>query len=153
MLAPPAVRVVEPPPEHIELDDAVMVTVSVGTTVTVTLPVPVQPSGVVPVIVYVCVPAGLAVTTESVAELNPVAGLQLYVFAPLTVSMVEPLGHMVVPPVIVIVGVGFTVMVTCAVSLHPAPLVPTTEYVVVPDGLALGLLHVLQLNPVDGSHV
>jgi hypothetical protein len=36
-------------------------------------------------------------------------------------------------------GAGFTVIVTNAVSLHPAAFVPTTVYVVVATGVATGL--------------
>jgi hypothetical protein len=50
------------------------------------------------------------------------------------------------------VGSGFTVMVTCAVSLQPLPLVPTTVYVVVPVGFAVGLAQLVQDNPVAGDH-
>ena len=41
----------------------------------------------VPVTVYVVVEVGLAVTVEPVVELSPVAGDQMYVTAPLAVSV------------------------------------------------------------------
>jgi len=47
-----------------------------GLTVTVTVEVLVQPFEPVPVIVYVVVEAGLAVTLAPVVALNPVAGDQ-----------------------------------------------------------------------------
>lgn len=43
----------------------------------------------VPVTVYVIVAVGFAVTEEPVVELNPVAGLHVYVLAPLTVNGVD----------------------------------------------------------------
>jgi hypothetical protein len=64
------------------------VTTGTGFTVTVTCAVAVQPSAS-PVTVYVVVEFGVAVTVEPVAELNPVAGLHEYVFAPLALSVVD----------------------------------------------------------------
>jgi hypothetical protein len=49
------------------------------------------------------------------------------------------------------VGVGLTISVNEAESLQ-APLEPTTLYVVVSAGLAVGLGHVEQLKPVVGDH-
>ena len=46
-----------------------------------------------------------------------------------------------------------TVTVTDAVAVHPlAVVVFVTVYVVVVDGLAVGLLTVDELNPADGLH-
>ena len=42
-----------------------------------------------PITVYVVVAVGLAATVNPLAALNPTAGDQLYVFAPLPVSVVE----------------------------------------------------------------
>jgi hypothetical protein len=50
------------------------------------------------------------------------------------------------------VGVGFTVIFTVLLSVHP-PLTPTTVYVVVDAGDAVGLGQLVQLNPVAGFHV
>jgi len=49
------------------------------------------------------------------------------------------------------VGVGLTISLYVAESLHP-PLEPTTLYVVVSAGLAVGLGQVKQLKPVVGDH-
>jgi len=57
------------------------------------------------------------------------------------------------PGVIVSVGVGVTLIVICAVSLHPEPLVPTTVYVMVELGLAFTDEPVVALKPVEGLHV
>jgi hypothetical protein len=61
-------------------------------------------------------------------EESPVAGLQLYVLAPLAVNvtllpekMVADVGFTVTG------GSGFTVMVTVEVLLHPVALVPVTK--------------------------
>ena len=59
--------------------------------------------------------------------LNPVAGLQLYVTAPLAVKLTLPPEHIGAGEdgFTVTVGVGVTVIVTVAVPLHPL-LVPVT---------------------------
>ena len=51
-----------------------IVHVGFGLTVTVTVAVEVHPAALVPVIVYVVVDAGFAVTLAPVVALNPVAG-------------------------------------------------------------------------------
>src|SRR5204862_2798412 len=86
---------------------------------------------------YVVVAPGLAVSVAPVVADSPVAGDQLYVVAPVAVSVVP------VPPAQIAtsgdtptVGCGFTVTVTVAVLLHPA-VVPVTVYVVVAPGLDL----------------
>jgi hypothetical protein len=64
-------------------------------------------------------------------------GFQTYEEAPLPVNVVllpEQIGF--VPAVAVTVGVGFTVIATCAVPLHP-DVVPVTVYVVLPVGETL----------------
>ena len=65
----------------------VIVTVGNGFTVTVTVAVLLHPA-VVPVTVYVVVAPGLAVTVAPVVADSPVAGDQLYVVAPVAVSVV-----------------------------------------------------------------
>jgi hypothetical protein len=50
------------------------------------------------------------------------------------------------------VGVGVTLIVICAVSLHPDPFVPTTVYVMVVAGLAFTDAPVVALNPAAGLH-
>lgn len=63
---------------------------TVPPTFTVTVVVPTQPAAVVPVMVYVVVVTGVAVTVDPVVDDNPVAGDQLYVPptpAPLAVNV------------------------------------------------------------------
>ena len=101
------------------------VTVGKGFTVTIDVAVAVHPATEVPVIVYVVVTAGLAVTEAPVVALNPVAGVQLYVLAPAAVNVVE-LPRQMVGEFTVIVGKGFTVTEVVAVLIQPAALVPVT---------------------------
>ena len=104
-----------------------IVTVGVGLTVTVTVAVFVHPFASVPVTVYVVVVVGLAVTVAAVVDDKPVAGLQLYVVAPFAVSDVLLPSQIVADAgVTVTVGLGFTVIVTVAVLVHPFPSVPVT---------------------------
>src|SRR5262249_25466852 len=122
-----------------------------GLTVTVTCAVAEHPPDV-PVTVYVVVLAGLAVTEDPVVELNPVAGDQVYVVAPLTVRVAgwpmqaETLGEIVKVMLL-------TVTVTCAVAVQPFASVAVTVYVVVDDGLADTLAPVVLLSPVAGDQV
>ena len=55
------------------------------------------------------------------------------------------------PDVAVTVG-WLTLSVTLSVALQ-LPDVPTTVYVIVEPGLAVGLLQLVQLNPPGGLHV
>ncbi len=71
------------------------------------------------------VTVGFAVTLGPVVELNPVAGDQVYVVAPLAVSVVLP-PLQTVPLVELTVGNGFTVTADVAVFTQPAALVPVT---------------------------
>ena len=69
---------------------------------------------------------GLAVTVAPVVADNPVAGLQLYVEAPLAViDVLLPLQIVAVVGETVTVGTGLTVTVTVAVPVHPL-VVPET---------------------------
>jgi hypothetical protein len=86
VLAPAAVSVTDCPAQTGV--GVVTVTTGKGLTVTVTCPVAEQPLDV-PVTVYVVVVVGFAVTDEPVVALNPVAGLHVYVLAPLTVSVAD----------------------------------------------------------------
>lgn len=74
-VAPPAVRLTVLP-AHTVAGDGTTVTVGVGFTVMVTEAVELHVPEV-PVIVYVVVTVGLAVTLAPVVVLNPVAGAQL----------------------------------------------------------------------------
>ena len=82
-----------------------------GFTVTVTCAVEVHPFKS-PVTLYVMVEEGLAITLATVVELNAVEGLHAYVFAPVTMSVVDCPSQMVVDGEIVSTGTGFTVTVT-----------------------------------------
>jgi hypothetical protein len=77
----------------------------------------------VPVIVYVVVVVGFAVTLAPVVALSPVLGDQLYVFAPLAVSVVlaplQMLGEFTL-----MVGNGKTVTIAVAVFKQPLEIVP-----------------------------
>ena len=69
----------------------------------------------------------MAVTVAPVVDDNPVDGLQLYVVAPLAVSVVLlPLHIDADAGVTVIVGNAFTVTVTVFVFTHVLPSVPVT---------------------------
>lgn len=127
-------------------------TVGNGFTVTVTVVVPVHPLTEVPVMVYVVVAVGHAFTLEPVVALSAVLGVQVYVLAPLAVSVAQ-LPWQIVAGGTVIVGVGFTVTVTTCVSVHPLALVPVIVYEVVTVGHALTLAPVVALSAVLGVHV
>jgi hypothetical protein len=75
---------------------------------------------------------GKAVTLLPLAELKLADGVQVYVFAPPAVSVVE-LPSQTKPFVAVTVGKGLTVTVTAAVPLH-IPSEPVTVYVWVEPG-------------------
>jgi hypothetical protein len=93
-------------------DEGDTVIAAIWFTVTVTVEELMQPLLSVPVTVYVVVTAGLAVTKAPVTALNPVAGLQLYVDAPLAVSGVLPPKQIAGDEgVTVTVGNAFTVTV------------------------------------------
>ena len=59
-----------------------------GKTVTVAVAVAEQPPGALPVTVYVVVTVGVALTSGPVVTLNPAAGVQVYVAAPLAVRII-----------------------------------------------------------------
>lgn len=96
---------------------------------------------------------GFATGFAMLALLRPVAGLQLYdVEAPLAVSVVLLPAQIVVVPLTVITGIGFTVTVTVEVPVQE-PCVPLTVYVVVDVGDATGLAIVALLSVPAGLHV
>ena len=72
MAAPLAVKVTAGAAGHFVAGGHVMT--GIGFTVTVTVPVLTQPAALVPVMVYVVVAVGLAVTLVPVVALKPVAG-------------------------------------------------------------------------------
>lgn len=125
--------------------------VAPGSTVTTDVAVPVQPP-LSPVTVYVVVVVGEAVTVAPVVPLNPVAGDQLYVLAPLAVKVALLPAHMVtLAGVTETVGTVFTVTTTVVDPEHP-PVVPVTVYVVVAVGEAVTVAPVVPLKPVEGDH-
>ena len=71
--APLAVKVAELP---IHMEAEFTVRIIAGATVTEDIDVLVQPSELVPVTVYMMLPAGVAITLEPVVEFNPAAGDQ-----------------------------------------------------------------------------
>lgn len=84
--------------------------------------------------------------------LRPVAGVQLYVLAPLAVTVVLEPRHTLLP-VNVIVGLGLTVTVLVAVLVQPvAVVVPVTVYIVVTVAVHVTLAAVDEFNPVAGDH-
>lgn len=114
-------------PAQIVAFDAVVVTVGAAFTVIVRVDVLVHPLALVPVTVYVVVVVGDTVTDEPVK----LPGIQLYVEAPLALSVVElPAQIVVLEAVVVTVGVGLTVIVRVDVFVQPFAAVPVTVYVV-----------------------
>jgi hypothetical protein len=85
-VAPLAVNVVGKPLQIAVFGETVNATV---VTLTVPWTVDVHPLASVPVTVYVMVVVGFAVTVAPVAELKFVEGFQVYVLAPLAVSVVD----------------------------------------------------------------
>ena len=95
-------------------------------TVTTVVAWAVHPLDAAPVIVYVVVTEGLAVTDAPVVALSPVAGLHVYETAPLAVMETEPAGQMVADAgEDKTIGEGSTVMVMVPVPEHPL-FVPVT---------------------------
>jgi hypothetical protein len=72
------------------------------------------------------VAAGLAIGLAQLAQESPVAGLQLYVVAPLAVSLVDAPWHTASVPLTLIEGSWLTATVTLEELTHPSVLVPTT---------------------------
>ena len=121
----------------------------IGLTVTVTVFVFVQPDLFFPVIVYIVVAAGLAVTLDPKVVFNPAAGLQEKVSAPLAMIETEPpsqndgaTGN------VVIAGKGLTVTVTVFDVWQPKEFVPVMVYIVVTDGFAITVAPVVEFSPV-----
>jgi hypothetical protein len=94
---------------------------------------------------------GLAITLAPVVVLSDVGGLQLYVFAPLAVSVVFCPVQMVMFGETVTTGMGFMVTVTCTVDVHPDAS-PVTVYVVVEAGFAVTDEPVVALRLDEGLH-
>jgi hypothetical protein len=114
-------------PIQIVLFVAFTVTVGEGVTVTVTLSFALQPTEVVPKTVYVVVTVGVAVTGVPVGGVTLTEGAHVYDVAPLAVNEVlVPLHIVGAFGVTIKVGVGFTLIITFAVSIHPFTVVSVT---------------------------
>ena len=122
-----------------------------GATVTVTVVLPVQPLASVPVILYVEVTVGLAVTTAPIVADSPVEGLHIYVIAPDACKGVLAPGQRGSGGTTVITGNGFTVTVTISAFEQPLD-VPVTVYAVVMVGFAITIAPVVTDKPVAGLH-
>ena len=112
-----------------------------------------HPAAEVPVMVYVVVEAGFAVTLEPVVADKPVAGLHVYVEAPLAVNTTPGAPAHLLAEGTEITGAGFTVTVTVVVPVQPLAAVPVIVYVVVEVGFADTLEPVVEDKPVAGDHV
>ena len=96
----------------VNVADGFMFKVGLVVTFTLIVLVVVQPLLLVAFTVYVVVEVGVAVTGEPVALLKLPAGLQLYVFAPVAVNVLElPVQIVAEDAVKVKVGKGFTFIV------------------------------------------
>ena len=84
--------------------------------------------------------------------LNPVEGLQVYVFAPEAVNVAGSPLQIAVFGETVNTGIGFTVTVVCAEAEHPFTSVPVTVYKIVEEGLAVTDGPVVLLRFVAGLH-
>src|ERR1700757_139365 len=105
-----------------------LVVVKVGGvfTVTVAVVLTVQ-TAAVPVIVYTCVAAGLAVTKLPVVALKPVAGVHANVFALLVAVNAKVVCPAHIGPLLTVsVGLPITFIVATAVFLQPLASVPVT---------------------------
>jgi hypothetical protein len=121
-------------------------------TVTTTVVDAVQPLALVPTGVYVVVTLGDAVTVAPVELFNPVDGDQVYVAAPLAVSMVAlPVQINVEAGFTVITGGGIILTVAVAVSVQPALSDASTVYVVFIAGCAVFTAPVDEFKLLDGD--
>ena len=151
-VAPPVAVKVALLPLHIG-EGVGAVIVGSGFTAIATVVVFTQPLPSVPVMVYVELIVGLAVTDEPVVALKPVEGVQVYVVPPVAVKMVLLPLHIGAGVGAVIVGGGFTVTATVVVLTQPLPSVPIMVYVELIVGLAVTDEPVVALKPVDGVQV
>jgi hypothetical protein len=96
---------------------------------------------------------GLAITLLPVVVFNPVAGLHVYVLAPLAVIVTEVLEQSELG---LMITVGEGLMVTVEVpglKVQPPPLPLTVYIVVVLPGEAVTTLPLVELSPVAGDQV
>jgi len=119
-------------PAHISTVAGESVTTGSGLTTTCRVAVSEQPR-LVPVTVYVVVPDGLTVADAAL----PPEGDQLYVVAPLAVSVtLSPAQMVAVAGLMLTTGSGVTATCRMAVSTQPR-VVPVTVYIVAAAGLTL----------------
>ena len=78
---------------------------------------------------------------------------QVYVFAPLAVNVIAFPEHTMFGPLILIIGLGFTVTVAVTILLQLFALLPVRVYTVVVVGLAITDAVLTLLNPIDGFHI
>ena len=115
-----------------------------GFTVTLIVCVLVQPLALVPVIVYVVVAIGLALTCDPVLWFKPALGDHVYVLAPFMFKVtLSPMQRVALDGVALKVGKGFTATVLLIVLLQPLASVPVMVYVVVEVGLAVTVVPVV----------
>ena len=112
-----------------------------------------QPLPSVPVMVYVELIVGLAVTDEPVVALKPVDGVHVYVVPPVAVKVVLLPLHIGAGVGAVIVGGGFTATGTVVVFTQPLLFVPVMVYVELIVGSAVTDEPVVALKPVEGVQV
>jgi hypothetical protein len=96
---------------------------------------------------------GLAVTEDPLVADKSVEGLQVYVEAPLAVSVVDVPSHIVTLLLATTVGSGFTVTSTVVELIQPFASVPVIVYVVDVVGSAVTDEPVVPDNPVAGLQV
>ena len=118
-------------------------------TVITAVAVPIQPAVESPLTVYVVFWLTLAVTTDPVVVLRPIAGDHVYESAPVANKLTE-LPEQIVAELTLIVGEVLTVTTLVLVDEQPADDTPITVYVVLVVGLAVTVLPVIALIPVEG---
>jgi hypothetical protein len=99
---------------------------------------------------------GCAIGFETVEELNPVDGVQLYVLPACAVVpiMTLSLAQAVTSAPAFTPGIGLILTVTVSVSVQPVDVfVMVNTYIVVVPGLAEGCAAVAELNPVAGDQL
>jgi hypothetical protein len=94
----------------------------------------------------------VAVGEAHVIHDNPVAGVHVYVAAPVAVNAVDAPVHIATLEPALTVGKGLTDTETVAVFVQPVAPVPVTVYIVDMTGLAVGVVHVLQESDAAGDH-
>jgi len=99
----------------------------------------------------VVVVVGLATGLFILVELNPLVGDHKYVVPPDAINVVDEPLHIVTSLPALATGNGFTVTITLSVD-DPHEFDTVTVNVIVVVGLAIGLLILVELNPLIGDH-